>query len=540
MLRIDKKDKGERTIAKSVILLTIAFALRYILGFIIQPLIAYKFGVSSSTDAFIIASMIPTIISDSLVGSVLGIVLVPTLIKLRLNKNEAETERVANTVFTSSIFVLAALSLIYIIFARPLMNLLAPGLPSQAKHEAIIMARMIAPNFLLFFFIIFNKSLLNSYKIFTLPAYSPLLFTLGLFLSIIFASGKIGIYSLALGVVAGGVLQSSILALGIKKLKFKLSFTLFLSHPSVKEIFLLSTPLALYVVTQNINTVIFRFLASGLQEGGIASLNFSDQLMQTIAALFVGGLSAVILPFLSQYAAANEMDKVKKLFILSLKFLLVATIPTAALLWIFAHPLISVLFARGAFDSKAAGLTAMNLKYYVFGFWAFAATVILLQVYYSLGKTKAVYKIGLVTIALNIILAVILSRYLDVNGIALASSITRNFTFFAMLYLLFKEWRIKIITKKTIGFFLKATIASLVTAVFAEKAFLSFEGLALPAIAGKPQAIPLILSGTISALIFFGVSKLVNLREAGEMLKLCKQMLFRKKINAEKKTAIFP
>jgi peptidoglycan biosynthesis protein MviN/MurJ (putative lipid II flippase) len=58
----------EESISKASFILIIAAILRYLFNFFIQPIIAYKFGATPPTDAYIIASMIPTLIGDYLIS----------------------------------------------------------------------------------------------------------------------------------------------------------------------------------------------------------------------------------------------------------------------------------------------------------------------------------------------------------------------------------------------------------------------------------------------------------------------------------------
>ena len=63
-------------------------------------------------------------------------------------------------------------------------------------------------------------AVLNSHGKFTVPALSPLLFTLATVLSIVFLNGRFGILSMGIGVLLGGILQLAVQIPSLRKLGY--------------------------------------------------------------------------------------------------------------------------------------------------------------------------------------------------------------------------------------------------------------------------------------------------------------------------------
>jgi putative peptidoglycan lipid II flippase len=68
-------------------------------------------------------------------------------------------------------------------------------------------------------------------------------------------------------------------------------------------------------------------------------------------------------------------------------------------------------------------MTAVALFYYSLGIFAHAACALLVRVYFALQDTATPVKLGLWAVGLNIVLNLILVRYLAHGGLALATSI---------------------------------------------------------------------------------------------------------------------
>jgi len=268
----------------------------------------------------------------------------------------------------------------------------------------------------------------------------------------------------------------------------------------------LSLPVAIQIIASNINIVVLRFFASRIQEGGIASLNFSEQIIGILLSVFAGSICAVILPYFSQQVSERKIDRLKSLFIKNVKILLIVTPPLTAILWIFSYPIVSILFERGAFDAKASHLTALNLKYYSVGFLATSINMLLTQVYYSLGKMIILCKVGIVALILNILLAFILTGYLKISGIALSVALTANVTFIILFYLLNREWRLSVINKNAVTFFLKLIFASLLMVMVFH-------------LTSKLQILPFIFSIISGLVVFFGMLILLGVKEFKTIIK---------------------
>ena len=110
---------------------------------------------------------------------------------------------------------------------------------------------------------------------------------------------------------------------------------------------------------------------------------------------------------------------------------------------VLATPIVSILFERGEFDSRATQMTAVALIMYSIGMVAFGLTDVLGKVFYSIQDTKTPMVSGVISMVINIILNIILIRYLKLAGLALSTSISALICILLLFYSL----------KKKIGYF---------------------------------------------------------------------------------------
>ena len=118
---------------------------------------------------------------------------------------------------------------------------------------------------------------------------------------------------------------------------------------------------------------------------------------------------------------------------------------------IFSKEIIGLLFGRGAFTLEAIDMTANSLFYYSIGMLAFGLRDILSRAFYALQDTKTPMINGTIAVVLNIILNLILSRFLGIGGLAFSYEYIRYSWYHITVYNL-KE--------KNGGFGLKEIIGS--------------------------------------------------------------------------------
>jgi putative peptidoglycan lipid II flippase len=166
-----------------------------------------------------------------------------------------------------------------------------------------------------------------------------------------------------------------------------------------------------------------RILASTLSEGSLAALNFANKLMFLPFNLFVVAVNTAVFPSLSALAAKEDHKELGNTMIFGLNLIGLFTIPAAVGLFVLSWPIVRVLFERGAFDANSTEMTAFALQFFVLGLFAQGAYNVINRTYYALQDTRTPVKISIIVVVLNLIFSLILIRYLQHGGLALANSL---------------------------------------------------------------------------------------------------------------------
>lgn len=410
--------------SQAALLLVVGTVLSRIFGLVRETVIAYQFGATAQTDAYLVASIIPLAVSGIIVSS-LSTAFIPVFTEYRLQAGEKDAWKIASAVINLAIIILFAAAVSFSLASPFFISLLAPGLAAETKSLAIQLARLLAPATILTGAIGLASAVLHSYRHFTYPAIAGLFHNVGMIGGALFLGGLMGISGLAVGGVAGLLANMLIIFIPlVNQRKFYQTNLDGLRHPGTKKIGLLLVPFLVGSAAGQINMLVDRILASWLAEGSIAALSFADRLIGLPLGIFAGAVTTAAYPFLAEQAAVRNVNELRRTMSEGLRMLWFIIFPLGVGLKVLGEPIIRLLFERGAFDAAATGMTFIALFYYALGIYAHAANSLLSRVFFALQDSATPIKLGLLSTGLNIVLNIILVRFMAHGGLALATSIS--------------------------------------------------------------------------------------------------------------------
>ena len=122
--------------------------------------------------------------------------------------------------------------------------------------------------------------------------------------------------------------------------------------------------------------------------------------------------------------AANNQIEFKNSVRKTMNSIILFIIPISVGTMVLAEPIVKVLFQRGKFNASDTLMTANILIVYIIGIIAFSLRHVISKAFYSIQDTKTPMINGAISIIFNIVLNIILSKYLGYIGLAIATSIS--------------------------------------------------------------------------------------------------------------------
>ena len=406
------------------------------LGYIREAIQAYLFGATLLVDAFIVAFNFPELIQTLFFSGATSAFLVPVC--TRYIKDNEEFSEIYSTFINLSIIITLFLSLIFFLFSGTIISMIAPGFSPEAKRITKYLFIIMIPVISLHAILSVIKAFLNAKEHFAAPEMSGIVWNIIFILSALTLSGKVGIYSLAIGVTLGSVLQIILQYPYLRKFNIRYKTAFSLNHPSVIEAKNLFMGALIATSIVPINSFVGRIIASYLPHGEVASLSYAFRIFILPFSLFAVPIYTVMFAKISKLYHDKDWKGIFAHTDSSIILLCITLIPSTILLCSLGDACIKILYERGAFTSRETLITNKALFGYSTGLLFYALSISFVRIFNALHDMKIPALIGVTSIALNAILASVMMVPFGNLGISLATSIVSLYNF-AMLYIFLKK-----------------------------------------------------------------------------------------------------
>jgi putative peptidoglycan lipid II flippase len=419
---------------KSTSVVSLMTLVSRILGLVRDIVLARYFGATIVMDAFIVANRIPNMLRRFFAEGAFSQGFVPVMARYHEQHDHAESKEFVDAVAGTLGLILFLVTLAGVIAAPLLVLLVAPGfIGEDGRFDlATAMLRFTFPYLFFVSLTAFAGGVLNTYGRFAAPAFTPVILNVVLILAAMWLSPRLAEPGMALayGVFIAGMVQ----------LLFQIPFLARIHaiprprwrprHDGVRRVGTLMLPAIFGSSVAQVNVLVGGIIASMLGVGKVSLLYYSDRLMEFPLGLFSIAIATVTLPHLSRQHANQAMNEFSLIVDWSMKLVFLIAIPAAVGLVVLAEPLVATLFYGGQFSDYDVRMTALSLQAFSVGLIGFSLVKVLAPAYFAREDTKTPVKVGLISLAVNFALSVILAYSLSRSGyggthagLALATSV---------------------------------------------------------------------------------------------------------------------
>jgi len=400
-------------------------------GLVRENLMATIFGASALTDAFFVAFRLPNLLRRMFAEGAFSQAFVPILAAARERGDEGAMRGLVDHVATVLFWALVAVSAAGVIAAPVLVWAMASGLAAEpgAFDAAVVMTRWMFPYILLISMVALASGVLNTWRHFAVPAFTPVLLNLSFIAAALLLSPYFDppVYALAVGVVLGGIAQLALQLPALMRIgmlpRIGFNARLALADPQVRRILRQMGPAVLAVSVAQISLIINTHIASRLGPGSVSWVSFGDRLMEFPTALLGVALGTVLLPSLSRAAAAGRDEEYSALLDWGLRLTALLALPCMVGLGLMAEPLTALLFHYGRFDAQDLEMTRRAVLAYSVGLVGLIAVKILAPGFYGRQDVRTPFKIGVVVLVVTQLLNLVFVPLFAHAGLALSISV---------------------------------------------------------------------------------------------------------------------
>jgi putative peptidoglycan lipid II flippase len=419
----------------STIIVMVCTAGSRLFGYVKMALINAFFGATGAADAINAVFLVPNSLRKLFAEGAFSAAFIPVLSStLADDPSGAAARRLVRSLAAFLVIALGPLVVLSLAFPDVFLKLLL-DFPDQAK---IPLARTLLRwefNYILPVSLgALVMAVLNLHGQFTVPALSPLVFSLAVILCLVFLRAPLGPVAMGLGVLVGGLLQLAVQLPSLRRLGFRLVPALQFADPAFRRTIALWLPFVASASVFTLNQFVAQRFASGLEDGSVSALQNAVTVMNLPIGIFTASVMTVLFPRLSSQAARGQTGELCATVAYGFEFLLALLVPSSVALALFGREIIAMAFQRGRFTAADTLMTYPVLAGYAAGLAALSLYQFLQRLFYSLKDYRIPLISALLVAAVDIGLSLWLKETrLRAAGLAVANSaaFTVGFVFLA-------------------------------------------------------------------------------------------------------------
>ncbi len=391
-----------------------------LIGFVRERAYAHFLGVGPHMDVLRVAFRAPNAIQNLLGEGTLSASFIPIYSRMLEEGRKEEAGRFAGAVFGLLLAAASAFSLLGVLFAKPIVAVLAAGFVREAgpvdRFElAVAATRIIFPMTGFLVLSAWALGVLNSHRRFFLPYFAPIVWNAAIIGAIVWAgSGQNRLlFAVCWGGLLGGLLQFLVQlpAVAREMRGFRLSFSTRVA--GVREALAAFGPVVAGRGVVQLSGYLDIFLASWLIAGAVGILSYAQTPYMLPVSLFGMSVAAAELPELSRLGRRGGTDALLARVRGSLRKMAFLNVPTCIGYLAFGYLIIGLLLRTGNFQETQNWLVYLALCGYTVGLVATTSSRLLQNTFYALGEARTPARIAVWRVALSAVLAVPLMFLLD-------------------------------------------------------------------------------------------------------------------------------
>ncbi|MDX1446647.1 murein biosynthesis integral membrane protein MurJ [Lishizhenia sp.] len=444
---------------KSFIVLLIVISGK-VFSFLRDIMISWKFGSGLETDAYFAANNVPSILFAAIVSSYL-VLFIPLYNKVLINEGQEKVDVFVSNLL--SIFFIGSILLSTVGYFSMdfLIDFVAPGFNQETRLLAVKFGRVLVLSFAFSSSSLILSNVSNARNVYYAPHIIPLISSIIVIVGIFFFGDNYG----PLAMAVSGVL-AFVIILGIQwylaKGFFNFNFIINLRDTNLKKMTWLVAPIFIGFSIDQLNLLVNTAVASGLGEGSLSALTFSQRLQGTISGTISTSIITVLYPIISKlYVEKKDRDLIY-LTKVSLKLIFILLFPTTIYLAVYSSEFVKIIYYRGEFDLLDVKNTATVFSAYSINVLFLALREIILRLYYIKEKTKIPLYTSVISLGLNAGLSIFLSNHIGLLGLSVANLIATFINLLIMYLLINRKLNFSLRVKDSLLYLVNITMPCII------------------------------------------------------------------------------
>jgi putative peptidoglycan lipid II flippase len=417
----------KRRVSVNTAIFAIATGLSRIAGLGREIVAANYFGTTGPASAFTIASQIPNLMANLFAQAALSAAFVPVFTDLLQQGRKREAFRLASTLFWIILIALGALTAVGILLAGTIMPLFTGSTFNHYLNQlTAVLAQVLFPVVLLLGLTGLLVGILQSYDEFTIPALAPAIWNIVIVVLLVglhprFPVGK-QIYAYAVAWLAATVVQFLLVASALRRIDFRLQFSIDWRDPRVRTVFTLMLPVTIGLGIVNLDQLLNSVFGALVSPQAPRAIDNAFRIYMLPQGVFSVAVATVLFPTLSRQAALRDVAGMRRAVGIGMRQINLLLIPAAAVLMVLATPITRLVYQRGEFTAHSTSLVATALFWFAVSLPFGGINLLLTRTFFAVRRPWIPTALAGLNMIVDVIVSIALYKPLGIAGLVIGTA----------------------------------------------------------------------------------------------------------------------
>jgi putative peptidoglycan lipid II flippase len=383
------------------------------------------FNTSAAASAFTVASQIPNLFSNLFSQAALSAAFVPVFTELLQEGRKREAFKLASELFWLILVALGALTLVWMAVAGLIMPLFTGNFSASTTVLTAGLSRVLFPVVLLLSITGLLVGILQSYDQFSVAALAPAVWNVVIVALLVILHGRFhgsnAVYAYAIAWLVATVVQLAMVASALRRIDFRLSFTLNWKDARVRQVLILFLPVTMSIGIINLDVFLNAELGTLVSVHAPSAINDAFRIYMLPQGVFSVAVATVLFPTLSRLAHGRDVVGMRQTVGNGIRQINLLLIPSAALMAVLALPITRLVYQHGTFHSDSTHLVSTALFWFAFSLPFAGVNLLLSRTFFALRRPWIPTGLAAMNMVVDIIVSLALYKPLHIPGLIIGT-----------------------------------------------------------------------------------------------------------------------
>jgi putative peptidoglycan lipid II flippase len=269
--------------------------------------------------------------------------------------------------------------------------------------------------------------ILQSYDHFGVAAVAPAVWNIVIVVGLVALHAQLGVYGYAVAWLLATVVQFLLIALALRGIEYRPSFSLNWRDPRVHQVMVLFIPVTVSIGIINIDSFLNATLGTLVSPHASIAINDAFRLYMLPQGIFSVAVTTVLFPTLTRMAIRRDVKGMRRTLGTGVRQINLLLIPSAAVIAVLATPIVRLVYERNAFNNHSTYLVATALLWFAFSLPFAGVNLLFTRTFFALKRPWIPTKLAAMNVVLDIAVSLALYKPLGIAGLIIGTLVANIF-----------------------------------------------------------------------------------------------------------------